>query len=265
MLKNEARLSIASLIFGIKVNEPRAIEQLKERYALYHIDAKPEVKINICYNSNEPQLSKDRVFASPYYIYGDFKKDLEFKVYTKRKYVDIGSLLRFITSALLIRKGGFLLHSCGVIINDGAYLLAGPSGSGKTTISRLIDKGYVLLSDETTAVIKQGKEYSAYATPFFGDFGRITSNQNARLKAILFLKQSGHFKHKRINSLSAAARLLQNIFLLGGNSRYNMDNIDRLFDIAVKVTKRIPTYELEFLPEARLWKYIEEKISRGAQ
>jgi len=262
MLKYEVRFHIAGLNFQVKSNKAEPINWLKERYAMYLVNSEPDTKVKLYYYTDNPCLSRDRVFTKPYNIYGKIGKKCEFKIYTKKGYLGIGSLLRLLSSVLFIRKGGFLLHSCGIIIDGSVHLLAGPSGAGKTTVARLVNNEYVLLSDETVAVIKKDRRYYAWATPFFGDFNKITSNTGAILKNILLLKQSDHFAHKRLSAYSAMTRILQNIFLSKTDltDKYGMNKI---MDNAFELAQKVPCYELEFLPDNRIWKYIEKKISLG--
>lgn len=263
MLKYEARFSIADIKFSVQTNRAEPINRLKQGCAAYLVNEDPEVKISLYYKRKSPSSLRNRLFTMPYNIYGsiDIEGSYDLRLYTNRDYIGIGDVLRFLTSVILIRQGGFLIHSCGVIIDKGAYILSGPSGSGKTTIARLVNNGSTLLSDETTAVVKKDKGYYSYATPFFGDFGRITQNKKAPLKGILFLKKSTKFSHKRIRASFAAARLLENIFLIGDKKGYN---INRLFDIVSDVAEKVPLYELGFLPDINIWRYIKERIFPGA-
>jgi hypothetical protein len=169
--------------------------------------------------------------------------------------------VRLITSFVLTQRGGFLLHSCGAVLDGYAYCLAGPSGTGKSTVARLLDSRHTLLSDETIAITKGGKGYCAWATPFFGDFGRITSNHSAPLKALIFLKQAKQFQATRLDPHDAARRLMQNIFLIGDRWTHDMT---ALLDTVSDMTQKVPAFALEFMPENEIWQYIKEKISPGA-
>lgn len=255
------KVDIAGLTFGLKANTRLPLDMLRQAYHYYLSDKPAQIPIRIYYRQKSLPLTPNRLFSRPYHIDSNGRI---YRVYTKRDYIGIGDLLRLLTAFILVKKGGFLLHSCGVVINAGAYLFAGPSGVGKTTLARLINNGYTLLSDETTAVIKEGGNYYGCATPFFGDFGKTTLNVKAPLKGIFFLKKASRFGHRRINSLYAASRLMQNIFILGNYWRKN-GAMAMLMDIASAIARKIPVYELEFLANKRVWKYIEEKISPGVK
>ena len=63
----------------------------------------------------------------------------------------LANFLRVTYALLLIRHGGFLFHSAGMIRNGCGYLFYGHSGSGKTTVSRLSQNHVTLLSDDLVA------------------------------------------------------------------------------------------------------------------
>lgn len=58
------------------------------------------------------------------------------------------------------------LHASTVAIDGRAVLISGPSGSGKSDLAlRLIDRGFVLVSDDQTIVKKDGDRLLATAPP----------------------------------------------------------------------------------------------------
>ncbi|MDO8748943.1 MAG: hypothetical protein Q7J72_07530 [Candidatus Omnitrophota bacterium] len=264
MSRHKVSFSIAGVNFELESDKAEPVRWLRARYAPYLSQAMPGVRISLCYNSRRLPPPGKKLLCGPYIIYENRGRNLEFKIYAKGSYIALGDVLRFLISLVLLENGGFLLHSCGVIIDGGAYLFSGPSGAGKTTLARLLpqENGETILSDETTAITKNSGGYYGWATPFFGDFGSIGANNKSALKAIFFLKQARRFKLKRLEPVYSSARLLGNIFLLGGNWRYNY-NIDRLCDAALGCSRKVAAYELEFLPNKRVWNYIKEKISPG--
>ncbi|MDD4938624.1 MAG: hypothetical protein PHE18_03615 [Candidatus Omnitrophica bacterium] len=264
MLKYEERFSIAKLNFCVNADKDppiRWLRELKGRFPRYSSGRKPDIRISLYYNIKKRRgFKQKKLFDTPYDVYGRIDNGLHVTAYAKRNYIPFGDILRILACNFLIKRNGFFLHSCGVKIDGGAYLFAGPSGAGKTTIAKLNLKRNKILSDETVAVVKNQKDYNAYATPFFGDLAKVTSDDNAPVKAVFFLKQSNRFGHKRLDTLRAAQALLQNIFLIGNECK---DNLGRVFDIALDLVKRVPAYELGFLPKEQIWRYIEKEISPG--
>ena len=58
------------------------------------------------------------------------------------------------------------LHASTVALEGRAVLISGPSGSGKSDLAlRLLDRGFVLVSDDQTIVKKDGTQLVAAAPP----------------------------------------------------------------------------------------------------
>jgi serine kinase of HPr protein (carbohydrate metabolism regulator) len=58
------------------------------------------------------------------------------------------------------------LHCSTVAKNGRAILIAGPSGSGKSDLTlRLLDRGFMLVSDDQTVIKKDGNRLMASAPP----------------------------------------------------------------------------------------------------
>src|SRR6266566_4511248 len=58
------------------------------------------------------------------------------------------------------------LHTSAVALEGRAVLISGPSGSGKSDLAlRLLDRGFVLVSDDQTIVRKEGDRLVASAPP----------------------------------------------------------------------------------------------------
>ena len=65
-----------------------------------------------------------------------------------------------------IRLSSETIHASTVAIDGRAVLITGPSGSGKSDLTlRLLDRGFVLVSDDQTIVKKVGTRLCAAAPP----------------------------------------------------------------------------------------------------
>lgn len=65
-----------------------------------------------------------------------------------------------------IRLSSETIHASTVALDGRAVLITGPSGSGKSDLSlRLLDRGFVLVSDDQTIVKKIGAKLFASAPP----------------------------------------------------------------------------------------------------
>jgi len=82
----------------------------------------------------------------------------------------LDAFLRSFISFQLLRSGGFMLHSAGLVKNGRAYLFLGKSGAGKSTLSKLAAaNGFEVISDEINLVRPGGSGFRAYGSPFWGE------------------------------------------------------------------------------------------------
>jgi hypothetical protein len=261
MGRYRVKFSIGGLSIQVSANRSEPVEWLRQAFASYRSDSEPDLTIAVHCGWADPYRNLNRLYADPYFIYADPDFENRFCVWAGRRHFGIGDVLRLIISFALVQRGGCLLHSCGAVLGGHAYCLAGPSGAGKSTIAGLLDHQGTLLSDETTAISRFDNVFHAWATPFFGDFGRITSNTRAPLQSLVFLQQAGHFRSRRLDPHDAARRLMQNVFLIGQTTK---PHITALLDIVSEITQKVPAFELEFRPEEQIWRHIREKMSPGA-
>jgi len=59
----------------------------------------------------------------------------------------VGNATRVLAARMAVERGGFALHSAGVLRNDAAWVFAGASGAGKSTAVRLSKPGVSLGDD----------------------------------------------------------------------------------------------------------------------
>ena len=65
-----------------------------------------------------------------------------------------------------LRISGETLHASTVALDGRAVVISGPSGSGKSDLAlRLLDRGFMLVSDDRTLVRKDGDKLVASAPP----------------------------------------------------------------------------------------------------
>jgi len=94
------------------------------------------------------------------------------------------SFLRTLYSWALLRGGGCMLHSAGIVKNGKAYIFLGKSGAGKSTLSKLaaassrcpavqppsrLAAGIEVLSDEINLVRFEKGTFKVYGSPFWGE------------------------------------------------------------------------------------------------
>jgi len=261
-MPSKVRFKIADVTFQFSSSYPKHILWFKEYYGTYLSEDDPDLDISLEFGrrprsrgpNNTELISEDGRF----YLSTDF-----FDVkggypggkinVTANHNMGPADLTRTLFSIITVRRGGFLLHASSVADGDHSYVFCGPSESGKTTIARLSEEKDVL-TDETTAIIKKDKQFYAYATPFFGELGKITKNRGAPIKALFFIHKSKDFSHKRTGRIEAMRYLFNDIILRGRNAEL----AGKVLDNACELAGSVPCYDFYFKPDAELWRYISD-------
>ena len=94
-------------------------------------------------------------------------------VLSSRAYIpfrmSLENYLRIASQLMLIDRGGFLMHTAGILDSDRCYLFFGPSGAGKSTATAN-SAPRAALSDDMVLIDVSGEVPQAHAVPFFGAF-----------------------------------------------------------------------------------------------
>lgn len=106
---------------------------------------------------------------------GDFKSSLDLdtgagslRAAANEQCLD--AFLRSLISFILMREGGFMLHSAGIVKNGKAHLFLGKSGAGKSTLSKLAAAaGAEVISDEINLLRFEKGCFRACGSPFWGE------------------------------------------------------------------------------------------------
>lgn len=94
---------------------------------------------------------------------------------------------------MLLRYGGFMLHSSAVEVDGKAYLFSAPSGTGKSThtslwLRRFGDRARIINDDKPAIRFIDGKAY-AYGTPWSGK-SDLNVNVAVQIQGICVLERS---------------------------------------------------------------------------
>lgn len=165
----------------------------------------------------------------------------------------IDSVLRIVHSLIQASAGGFLLHGASVIRDGKAFMFSGVSGAGKTTISSLIPKDVVLLTDEISYVRRDGEKYRACGTPFAGELARLGENASAPIDRLFFLAKGPTNRIDPIPPADALRMLLRNILFFADDPEL----VRLVFRSACDFLARIPVFQLTFFPDTRVWELIQ--------
>ncbi len=160
------------------------------------------------------------------------------------------SLLRVISSLVLIENNGIMLHSCSILKNGNkAVLYVGPSGSGKSTIAK---KYRYVLTDELSIIVLNKKKLYVYKSPFWGELEplnyRKVFNKSFIVDKIYFL--SGFSDEAKVEKLTFKEKvelIFKNLFWVVKEKNYNNKIFDVVFSIAklAPCYKFYPTYEIQ--------------------
>lgn len=117
----------------------------------------------------------------------------------------LDAFLRSLLSSLLLRSGGFMLHSAGLVKKGKAYLFLGKSGAGKSTLSKLAAaSGAEVISDEINLLRFEKGRFRAYGSPFWGEMRSDGRQGNWPLAGIFLLKKA---KTNRLGGVTGAESL----------------------------------------------------------
>ena len=148
----------------------------------------------------------------------------------------LDAFLRSLISFLLIRSGGFMLHSAGLVKNGKAYLFLGKSGAGKSTLSKLAAAaGTEVISDEINLLRFEKGCFRAYGSPFWGEMRAAGRQGNWPLGGVYLLKKAEINRVGEVSpgeALKLLLRCLVNFDKNPGNSVLIMENAVRLISKA---------------------------------
>ncbi len=114
----------------------------------------------------------------------------------------LDAFLRAYISASLLRSGGLMLHSAGILMDGRACLFPGVSGAGKSTLGRLAAASgrAELISDEINLLRFERGRLMVYGSPFWGEMRADGRPGRWPLGGIFALKKA------RADSLSPLGR-----------------------------------------------------------
>ncbi len=154
----------------------------------------------------------------------------------------------------------FLIHSSAVIHRGMGFIFTGPPDAGKSTIAK-VSSPRAVLNDEINIIYyyRDGKIW-VRSTPFNGLFEQKTNTQS-ELRAILLLHKAGKNELLRIEGAQAVTSLAREIVPpIGLNEVLTLGVREAMLDMASRLARSIPIYELLFLPNSSFWKVIDSEF-----
>lgn len=245
-----AGLAVAGFRFKFKSDSPGIISMLS-RYGRFGVRGRAGYNFSVCEFPGGASPFKPAVTAAGSELAvkrGDFSARLDLatgagELAASPREQCLDAFLRSLIGALLLRSGGLMLHSAGLVRNGKAYLFLGRSGAGKSTLSRLAAAaGCEVLSDEINLLRPEKGRFRAYGSPFWGEMCANGRPGSWPLGGVFLLEKA------RNNSVSGCAgppalntllRCLLNFEKGPGVSRLVLDN-------AAGLLAKIPFKRLAF-------------------
>ena len=265
----QVRLTVAGVGLALRGAGPHHAVLRGDRYQPFLTDALPAATVDV----TTAEVNRDQAVTGPEITLHD--QVLSYRIYGGEGTLDaaagtgwlctvadetiahgaLANFLRVAYALLLIRHGGFLFHSAGMIRNSRGYVFYGHSGSGKTTISRLSRHQATLLSDDLVALRAHDGVWRVYGTPFWGDLAdHPKTNASAPLRGLFSLVKDHEVKLEPLSSSQAVADVVSSVPVTCNAPHLSAQLIDLCADLAAQV----PCYRLHFSPDDSFWRVIDE-------
>jgi len=157
---------------------------------------------------------------------------------------------------ILAYRGGFFLHSSGVVIDGRGILFVGDSGAGKSTIRNMALSNNKIkpLCNDRNIVRKQLDEYRIYGTWIYGDLSDVQA-VSVPLGAIMFLEQAQENLIILLEDrLEVTKRLLQCVI----RPIESIEWWDKTLSIVGAISQEVPCYRLKFDLTGRIIDQLED-------
>ena len=165
------------------------------------------------------------------------------------------NFLRVVYAHAIVARGGFLLHSAGLVRDGKAYLFFGPSGSGKTTVTTLTPEA-LILSDDLTMVVRAGQsDYRACSVPFRGLYApRPDSDTTWPMGGFFRLVQDTTDRLVPVERSKAIGELIGSLPFVTERAEMAGDVID----VIAAATAAVPVFRLHFRKDRTFWKVVSD-------
>ena len=150
------RIEVADITTSLNLNDPSFFQQLKETFSEFLSDQPAEISIRV--NLVDNLKARNSGFLGLYF-YGKeaivkgnnflgkidlLNKKGEIDILPSYARESLANFLRNIYNILITKEGGLVLHACGIVKDNKAYIFFGPSQSGKSTVAQL-SRDYTIL------------------------------------------------------------------------------------------------------------------------
>jgi SynChlorMet cassette protein ScmC len=187
-----------------------------------------------------------------------------------------GQIASLIARETLVR-GGLLLHAALAEYRGSGFIMAGPGTVGKSTASARLPSPWHSLCDDMTLVVRDATGgYHAHPWPTWSRFftggtgGSWPVEHAVPLRTIFFLSQSPSDKLEPVNTVQAAALLLESAADLARETYRQTDEeaARALCSDGIRAARvlasAVPAYALRLSLDGRFWEDIERVLPVSA-
>lgn len=189
------------------------------------------------YRANLVRADIDGAFRNAVIEFVDIKDSFEVSTDYMLHFV-LGDIFAFCQTI----RGAAVLHSAAVAYKKQAVLFSAPSETGKSTHAGLWKQYYkddvTLFNDDTPVIRESEGRLLACGTPWSGKT-EINENQEYPLKGIVFLKQAQTNTIRRLSTIEAAVKLLNET-----RKPVFETLMDKHMNIINNILMKTPVYEL---------------------
>ncbi len=264
-------LEFAEWIVELTIEPPGLAADVARRYAAFAWagDRRPDLQVRIKWepggNGNQSLLQTSLLAKREEYLldapefYGmiaPLRGQATLRMRSDAPAREVEYFLRVALALFAWAKGGLLVHSAAILVDNAAFLFTGQSGSGKSTVVSL-SRGRersIALSDDLV-LLRPGRDgWLAYGTPFWNLQTESRDGQTAsgKVRAIYKLAQDREVVAEAMTTAAGAAELLANCPIVNSQPALLPDLMLRCRDIA----RAVGVQKLRFRKDATFWDII---------
>ena len=172
------------------------------------------------------------------------------------------TFLRILLSSELLHKDrGVLLHAAATRRGGCGYLFVGESGAGKSTMARMHPASSVL-TDELALVTRSGRTgFAVWGTPFWGDFAGGNNPRSAPVHTVAVLRKGTRWSVDPISPGHAVGALLKSVMLHERSAQC----VEHAFTWCARMVREVPLCTLTTRRERRVPSSVYAALRRASR